>query len=415
MNPARPDDRLADSRPRKRGISWFWSGFLGVIGLGVIFVVFALVRSSTEWAVSEVASLEDVPPPVVDVIQVTLAGGEPLYIDTARAEKVREDTRDWLTKRQSMIQQAAVARIDEQTEAIYQASVRQVPAFAEWYYTLGGEYARLFHAAAGDLSQYLAGRLQELVFEPAGSVEAIDRLVADMDVSLAQAFSTATMDLQDLLTALVELRVVPQGPDTIEVQGEWALGPAFAGHLSKYASLTPEDIARQGLATSAGAGVSAAVTAKLGASVVAKTTAKMTTSQAGAALAAAGAKAGLKATGGAGAGAATGALLCAGSGVGAVVAPGCALIGGAVAGIATWIAVDKTVIEAEELLLREDFEAQLRSSLEQFRDELRVELKARYRDATDAVMVRLTADVGRALGSSASGSSGFVPANAGAE
>jgi len=50
-----------------------------------------------------------------------------------------------------------------------------------------------------------------------------------------------------------------------------------------------------------------------------------------------------------------------------------------------------------------------------FRDELRVELKARYRDATDAVMVRLTADVGRALGSSASGSSGFVPANAGAE
>ena len=90
-----------------------------------------------------------------------------------------------------------------------------------------------------------------------------------------------------------------------------------------------------------------------------------------------------------GAGAASGAALCAGTVAGAPLAPGCALIGGAVTGIATWLLVDKAVLEGEELLHREAFENELNQALAAQRDELRTTLKARYVEVIQTGFKRL--------------------------
>ena len=61
---------------------------------------------------------------------------------------------------------------------IFAAADKQVPVFADWYYSLTGEYVRLINAAFGDLSAFLAEKLDELVFAPAGTAQAIDALGA---------------------------------------------------------------------------------------------------------------------------------------------------------------------------------------------------------------------------------------------
>jgi hypothetical protein len=82
--------------------------------------------------------------------------------------------------------------------------------------------------------------------------------------------------------------------------------------------------------------------------------------------------------GGAGAGAAGGAGLCAGTLVGAPLAPGCALLGGIVTGAATWVLVDTAVLEGDELLHRGELERQMRAALEEQRDALKEKLSAHY-------------------------------------
>jgi hypothetical protein len=156
-------------------------------------------------------------------------------------------------------------------------------------------------------------------------------------------------------------------------------------------TLSSTDIARQGVATSAGAAASAAAFKKLGAASVAKSTTLIAGKQSAGMLAALASKLGLKAAvkgggslAGAGAGAGAGAALCAGSVVGAPAAPGCALVGGAVTGVATWLLVDTAVLEADELLNREQLEQQLREALAAQRQELDTGLRERYLGALRA-------------------------------
>ena len=408
-------------RPRSYS-RWFWGGFFAILLLGVLAVLFAAIRSGKQWAEVTLEEAQEIPRAWTQVVRVTLAGGEALYIDPAAVPRIQEETKTWIEARRQEAQGPMFESVDRETEAIYQGALAHVPAFADWYYSLTGEYARLFYAAVGNLPEYVSGQLQTLVFDPAGTADAIERMAGSLDDRLSRELRDTALGLQALLTRLVRAEQLSGEPTNVTLQGDWALGEQLTAHLQPYVALTPGDIARQGAATSAGVGLAAVTAKKLAATTVAKTTAKMATGESVGALAAGVSKLGLKSAakagvlGGAGSGAASGAALCAATVVGAPMAPGCALLGGAVTGIAAWLLVDKAVLEAEELLGREAFEQELRQALAAQRDEMRATLKEQYAGVAESVFEQLENDLsGNLRPGTGAPEKTFIPARAAQE
>jgi len=377
---------------KRPGIApWFWGGFIAVLLTGLLLGVFAAIRGASQWAEQELEQSEALPPQLREVIRVTLSGGESLYIDSAALPQIRDESAAWLAGRREQAEVQLNLLLKQGSGAIFSAAEDEIPQFADWYYSLSGEYTRLFHAAVGDLPDYLAGQIQALIFGPADTVAAIDALEQKMDGELAAGLQGAAGDFQALLGRLLSEHRVEEQQAQLQVDGEWTPTAGLGEGLTPLLTLSSTDIARQGAATSAGAAASAAAFKKLGASSVAKSTTLIAGKQSAGMLAALASKFGLKAAvkgggslAGAGAGAGAGAALCAGSVVGAPAAPGCALVGGAVTGIATWLLVDTAVLEADELLNREQLEQQLREALAAQRQELDQGLRERYLTALRA-------------------------------
>ena len=393
----------------QRRVPWFWGGFFAVIGFGVVLALFAGIRAGLQWTQVEVENA--MPPPVAALVKVTLAGGEALYVDPASVDSIRAQTREWLATRSTDTTAPLHDIIDRETAAMLVAAEAQIPTFADWYFSLAGEYARLLHAATDDLPRFMAGQLESLVFEPAGTLAAIEGLGPALDARFEEDMRAFALDLRNAIARLVREAGVETDGITVEVESEWALGDQLAGQLAPWTSLDSGDMVRQGAAVSAGAGLSAAAAKKIGALSVAKASAKIVTSEATGLLAATASKLGVKALAGAGGGAASGAALCAGSVVGAPLAPGCALVGGLITGVATWVLVDKAILEAEELARRDEFEAELRQALTNWREELRAELVAHYDTAVDSAMDALSDAIDHQL-KPATGADGsaFIPA-----
>lgn len=369
---------------------WFWGGFLLILLAGLLLALFALVRSGQQWAQFSVQQTQVLPPVWKQVIQVTLGGGESLYLEPATLSGIRSQADHWLGRRRIQVQDAMQRELTGALDPVFDQALALVPAFADWYYSLSGEYLRLFHAVSGDLPEFLAERLELLVFQPADTAAGLDRVLVSLDGQLARQMQTAAADYQVLLADLLHRhRLDPDGVE-VQVQGTWSPAEDISHGLQPFVALSAKDLGRQGLATGAGVAASSLVFKKLGASTVAKTSSLIAAKQSASVLAALASKLGLKTLAkggvlaGAGTGAASGAGLCAASVVGAPLAPGCALLGGVLSGAAAWVLVDKVVIEADELLNREDLERQMRSALQQQRDELEMALARHYRELADS-------------------------------
>ena len=399
------------TKQRRRLSRWFWSGFFFVLGLGVLMALFAAIRGGNQWVQSE--SEQVLPPPVAEVVRVTLAGGESIYIDADAVEPIRARSREWLAERRSRVATPLFETLDRETDAMLAAAQQQVPAFADWYFSLTGEYARLFHAATSDLPDYMASQIEALVFNPAGTADAIEALGPALDEELKVQLENTAAGLQTLLARLVREASVETKEAQIEIDADWQLGQQLAEQLAPYVKLGTSDLLRQGAAVTAGAGLSAAAAKKIGAMSVAKASAKIAAAEATGLFAVAASKLGVKALAGAGTGAASGAALCAGSVVGAPLSPGCALIGGVVSGVATWLLVDKAVLEAEEALRRDDFENELKQALATWRDDLRADYRSQYEAAAEAAMASLDRSLEQQIRPVSRGDGGtFVPAEA---
>ncbi len=387
------------NKPRHPMSRWFWGGFFAILLVGVLIAVFASIRGGKQWVETTLGETEEMPQAWTEVIQVILSGEEAVYLDKASVPRIQSQAQAWIKRRQDQAQHRLMQTLDHQSQAIFREATLRLPIFADWYYSLTGEYARLFYAAFGNLPDYLSQRFNQLVFEPAGTAEAIDHLVGNLDARLVEQLHHAARDFHGLLADLVRAHRLTEDQVNIRLEGQWALGTQLAEHLETTLALTPQDIARQGIATSAGAAVSAATVKKLGAVTVAKASTKIASKPSLWALGSVASKLGLKTLakaggtlGSAGTGAASGAVLCAGTVVGAPLATGCALIGGAVTGLATWLLVDKAVLETEELLSRETFEAELRQALVAQGDELNMALKSRYENVLQAGFNQLRYD-----------------------
>jgi hypothetical protein len=416
-------ERSQDVSANRRRSVWFWGGFVAVLLLGLLIVLFAAIRAGSQWADEAVRQSEALPPVWKQAIRVTLSGDEILYIDSPSLPKIRSETRAWLDARHELIHRRLREAMAHATEAVFAAAAQRIPVFADWYFSLSGEYARLFHAAVGDLPEFLGEHLQTLIFGPAGTAEAVDRMVMDMDRRLADQMRGAAGEYNAMLNQLIRSHRLEAGSARVTVQGDWAPTAGVQGHLESFVSLSAGDIGRQGLATSAGVAASAVAFKKLGAATVAKSTTLIAGKQSAGMLAALAVKLGLKsavksggALTGAGVGAASSAAICSGTIVGAPLAPACALAGGAVTGVATWLLVDMAVLEADELMHREDLENQLRGTLAAQREELRATLEAYYLETLRRGFAQLEQGVvGQPQPESAVPKKAFTPARAAGE
>jgi hypothetical protein len=396
----------ATPAPRRLG-RWFWGGFFAVVLGGLVLAGFAGLRAGSAWLQ---AQLEDsaLPVPVRAAVRVTLAGGEVLHLDPAAAAALQADMQRELAAQRAALEGRLRDAAHRAVALAFAPAYDHVPAFADWYYSLAGEYGRLWHALTGELVAYLEDRLADLVVAPSGLATRLDAVPASLAALASAEVRDAAAAFEGQLVA--RLRALAQRPDDVrvEIAGEWD-ARGVAAEVGQVVSLGPADFARQAAATSAGVATGAALAKKLGAATVAKTGAKLATGAAKVGLKSA-AKVGVGA--GTASGAAAGAALCTATVAGAPLAPACALVGGVATGVATWVLVDEAVLATDAWFNRAEFEEALRHSLRESEAELAATLAAPQLQAVGAVFDRLGEGLDALVRPAAAPPRDFVPAEA---
>jgi hypothetical protein len=282
----------------------------------------------------------------------------------------------------------AAAQIDAHLERVFSHALERVPAFADWYYSLRGEYSRaamaVWSVASGVEPGYVANQAAAMLLPDQTWAESFERLERETAAALSAQQTQVREAWLDAVTRRLSAHRVP------------APLPSGAAHATPQLPLDAfvhDLVARErgvlnrrlSLSTVA-AGASAAAAPALWRAAAAR-------ASAGAGRAAA-ARAAARGASRAGAAAAGGAALCS---PGGPLAFGCALFAGA----AVWLVTDWALLEIDESLHRDDLVAALEAGL--------VALRARIReDLLDAYDERVAAS---ALDAQISRT--FVPARAG--
>ncbi|MCK0538626.1 hypothetical protein [Alcanivorax quisquiliarum] len=262
-------------------------------------------------------------------------------------------------------EQAARAQVAQQLhqslDQIFARLAQQLPVFADWYYSLGGEYTRLSMRLLEHTSlvegDHLARKAQALIFDAAGFSDQLAKVQGQLEDELAQqALATQATWLAELAARLASAQRAP-GPPPDNTQVISLDGVLTALGDNGHAAFTQRMVVASG-AASATAGAA-----------LANAFARRAAARSSAALAARGVAKGARGAAGAGAGAA----LCAPSGPGALA---CAAIGGTVA----WLATDLALLKADEYLNRDELIA-----------DLQIELAAERQRLEDALMQEMDA------------------------
>jgi hypothetical protein len=215
----------------------------------------------------------------------------------------------------------------------------------------------------GDFGALMTGALEARLFDDTGFVDALQRLTTDLEADLEARLERLTADID-----LEAEQGAADNPCTVEI--------ADLSSIGALADLG-RDVARSGTAAGAGA-ATGAVTAKLLAKQTAgAVTAKLAGKKSFQAAATLAAKAAAKKGGSAVASALGGTAVCAPSGPWAVLC-------GIGAGVAAWLAVDKAMIEIDEVRFREEMRTDLLEAIAEQQAVLTAALKDRQRVVIDA-------------------------------
>jgi hypothetical protein len=259
--------------------------------------------------------------------------------------------------------QVSMGSLDAEVDRAFAGLAGNVDLYLDWYYSLGGEYARIATLLSGDLQAYMARKLEEKL----GSGEVLASLQASLNQTL-EAHDNARDSYRRAAQAIMAAnQVTPESLGDVEIlrsaRLDDILSPPVHGDMIRI---------EQRMMVSSGGAIAGAVSAVVMQKVVAKVFTKNTFQLAAKAMGkvAAGKTAG--STAGAGAGAAAGAA------IGSIV-PGLgtalgAVVGGMIGGIVVGISVDKALIMVEEAVSREDFRAEILAAIEEARGEFRATL-----------------------------------------
>ncbi len=229
-------------------------------------------------------------------------------------------------------QKAVAPDIDAYLDDVYAPAYAAIPAYAEFHYSVLGEYVELTEAVSGQMSDALYERL----------FDGFEQRLATTAVVLDNRYAE---EYQSILHEQISGQMLPDG--TPLPLGE-ITDAVLQDALSRAQTTLPLASVAVGISGSSSLKLASATMAeKLAAKVAAKASAK-----------------GLAKGGGVMAGAGGGALLCFWSGPGAAV---CGVVGGA----AAWFLTDAVVVNIDEYFNREEFEAELREILNEDRAEKR--------------------------------------------
>jgi len=280
---------------RKRRLApWFWGTILAMAALSVLLSVMAALRQ--EPAVPEKVA----------------SSPTPIEISAAKLESL-------LTNANQMTVQAVMRQIGPLVDLAYQPAYDAIPAYADFHYSVWGEYTELSAAALGAVT----GKLEEMLL--AGLGARLENVGVKLDDHFASAFET------ELATA-EEASKISIGPLTTQTMDSV---------LARMKVTVPV-----GTVASLGTAMAVKSVAKVIAKKIAAKLAIKTAAKAGGKWAAVGTAGG------------SGAFLCSWSGPGSAV---CGIIGG----IGAWLITDYTIVKLDEYWTRDEFEADLRLMLDE--------------------------------------------------
>jgi len=276
--------------------------------------------------------------------------------------------------------ESAAKRIDTELDSLFARIAPGVDAYLDWYFTVIGEYERLAALATGGFLDLMGEQLERHLFLDTRFAEQLEGL----DAAIQRESTRTLTDAAERLDQEAGARVA-SAPCAFAGLDLASLGTAVLG-LSALG-----DLERDGLraATAAGGGAAAAVATKMlakqtGAAVAAKLTAKKGFQAAAGLAGKVAAKKG-------------GSILLSAAGGAALCSPGgpAAAICGIVAGAAAWLAVDKAMVEIDEVRLRDEMRGEILQALEEQRPALATALKARNAAIIDATAGQIQAGMER--------------------
>jgi hypothetical protein len=304
------------------------------------------------------------PPPEAEVV----LGGEHYRLDAAQLDWVRAFSELHFSEGRESARALLEAELGSGLDAVFAGVRTRLPAFADWYYSLGGEYSRLGMAALAQLNladgEYIAGKATSMLFPDTAWEAALAGLDTRMLAALQGHQQRVSAEwLAELADRLAPYRVpAPLGADP----GAARRAPLeLDGFIARWVAEEQQAFAGR-IRMSTAAGGSAAAGAVLWRRAAARTAAASGRAVAARGASRTAARAGGYATGGLAACAATG-----------PAAAGCALLAGAVA----WVATDWALLKVEEARNRDDLLAALDAGLAQLQAQMHADVLAAY-DAT---------------------------------
>lgn len=309
------DSEIMPPHQKPKLARWFWGSIILMAAISISLSVMAVLRQSDDLGGKGDSSSGETHVPTETIPETSAL-----------------DLEMQLNKANKAALEAVITRVGPLLDVAYQPAYDAIPAYANFHYSVWGEYAELSAAAIGDVS----GKLKEMLF-------------ADMEARLREV--SAVLDDNFNSAFELELAQVSGGTGGIEI----GLGPltkvAVENSLERMQVTVP-------ISTAAALGTAAAI--KSAATAMAKKIAAKLAVKAAAK------------TGGkwaaAGTGAGTGAALCSWSGPGAGL---CAAVGG----VGAWIITDYGIMKLDEFWNRDEFEADLREMIDQHKAEYKATLE----------------------------------------
>jgi hypothetical protein len=326
------------------------------------------------------------PPPKVPVV----LEGEHYRLDAAQVHWLEAFTQLHFSEGQGAARELLDHELGAGLEQAFDEVRERLPAFADWYYSLGGEYSRLAMAALAQLSladgDFIATRAAATLFPE----EEWEQALAGLDGRMMATLQVHHERLREDWLGEVSRRLAPaRVPAPLDSAGAtaWSEPLRLDGFIGQWIAEQQETFRnRVRLSTAAGGGVAAGTALWRGA-------AARTASASGRAIAARGAG---RTAARAGAAASGGLAVCAASGP---AAAGCALLAGA----AAWLATDWALLTIDEHLNRDELLAALEAGLLQLKAQMHADMLAAFdaivEERQDQVAVVIERD--------------FIPAQAG--
>ncbi len=249
---------------------------------------------------------------------------------------------------------AAKDALDRQLDDLYAPVYEGIETYADFHYSVLGEYVELSTAAMGQMERVI----QERLF--ADFQSRLETMTSNLDDRFETAYGDELKRGFEELPEGATFEGIPAGQITADTRARLKTTVPVASAAVALGGVAALKVSSKAMAKR----IATAVAAKAAAKGVAKGTGIL---------------------GGAGAGAAGGGLI--GGPVGAVV-------GGAIGAVGTWLAVDHVIIKIDEFFNREEFEAELAAMVDEHKamvvEQLEKAIEARREQLSDFTLETLT-------------------------